>query len=93
MKDAVTSLANLVSAFKAQPSEDPLPWNDRNELQDLFGLFCSRYEADKQEVLQKVRPAAAAVKPDTRFHRLGACEVNSGCLHIYDTRSYPSVEV
>jgi hypothetical protein len=59
MKDAVTSLANLVTAFKAQPSEEPLPWNDRNELQDLFGLFCSRFEADKQAVLQKVGGTAA----------------------------------
>jgi hypothetical protein len=99
MKDATVSLANLVSAFKAQvraqaslcsargkrpaiscaacphaphrcvcysfspifplfsaqPSEEPLPWNDRGELQELFGLFCSRFDADKQTVLQKVR--------------------------------------
>jgi hypothetical protein len=64
MKDATTSLANLVAAFKAQPSEEPLPWNDRGELQELFGLFSSRFDADKQAALQKVRRWGLA---------LGAC--------------------
>jgi hypothetical protein len=54
MKDAVISLANLVTAFQAQPSDEPLPWNDRAELQELLGLFSARFEGDKQAVLQKV---------------------------------------
>ncbi len=62
MKDATVSLANLVTAFKAQPSEDALPWNDRSELQELFGLFCSRFELEKQAVLQKVGRSCVPVR-------------------------------
>ncbi len=40
--DAVTSLNNLLSAVRASPEEGPVQWNERSELNDLFGVYCAK---------------------------------------------------
>jgi hypothetical protein len=47
--DSVVSLANLISAYRAQPEEAKeggsvgvVQWGEREELKDLYAIFCDK---------------------------------------------------
>ena len=49
--DAVTSMNNLLSAHRAQPDEGaaagrPVQWGEREELKDLYALYCAKVGDD-----------------------------------------------
>jgi hypothetical protein len=70
--DAATSMLNLLSAYRAQPEEASkeggavgvVQWGEREELKDLYALFCAKVRAGLVSVnltcAAAVCPAAAA---------------------------------
>lgn len=40
MKDATISLNNLLSCLKLSPEKEPFQWQERQELKDVYGVFC-----------------------------------------------------
>jgi hypothetical protein len=52
--DSITSLNNLLSAYRAQPEEGlgVVQWGEREELKDLFSAYCAKVaDGAKQEEL------------------------------------------
>ncbi|KAI8462392.1 MAG: hypothetical protein J3K34DRAFT_448722 [Monoraphidium minutum] len=53
--DAITSLNNLISTYRAQPDKagvGAIQWGEREELKDMFTAYCGKVEeASKQEEL------------------------------------------
>lgn len=54
--DAAVSLNNFVSASRAQPDEGPLQWNDREELKDLYSVYCAKVRARARQLRGNARP-------------------------------------
>mmetsp|Transcript_30974 Transcript_30974/g.68639 ORF Transcript_30974/g.68639 Transcript_30974/m.68639 type:complete len:1037 (+) Transcript_30974:146-3256(+) len=53
--EVVTSLQNLLSCTRALPEAGPMSWTDREELKDLYALFCDKEDsAAKQTELAAV---------------------------------------
>ncbi|GLC39997.1 hypothetical protein PLESTB_000120100 [Pleodorina starrii] len=53
--EAVTSLQNLLSCVALQPEEGPIPWKERGELQEVYGLYCAKEESEpKRSTLRHV---------------------------------------
>jgi hypothetical protein len=42
LNEAITSLQNLLSCVTLMPEDGPIPWKERGELQEVFGLFCAK---------------------------------------------------
>lgn len=53
--ETVMSLQNLISCTRALPEEQPMPWNERAELRDVFQAYCSDESSlSKRAELQKI---------------------------------------
>ena len=69
--DAVTSLNNLLSAYRAQPEAggvNAVQWGEREELKELFAAYCSKVRArvEKSRVFcESPIPAGGSVCPPT----------------------------
>jgi hypothetical protein len=57
--DSVTSLLNLISAYRAQPEESTaggsvgvVQWGEREELKELYGLFTGRVSNERLKLTQ-----------------------------------------
>lgn len=51
--ETVISLNNLISCVRLMPEEKAMPWKERSELLDVFGVFCAKEESDaKRSLLQ-----------------------------------------
>lgn len=54
-QEALTSVQNLISCWRAQPEENPMPWTEKAELQDLYVAYASQVEdGGKLETLQQL---------------------------------------
>ncbi|EFJ41589.1 hypothetical protein VOLCADRAFT_98450 [Volvox carteri f. nagariensis] len=55
VNEAVTSLQNLLSCVALMPEEGAIPWKERGELQEVYGLYCAKEDsASKRSTLQSV---------------------------------------
>ncbi|GFR49409.1 hypothetical protein Agub_g11462 [Astrephomene gubernaculifera] len=55
LREAVTSLNNLLSCVALQPEEHPIAWKEAGELQEVYGLFCVKEESEaKRAALRAV---------------------------------------
>lgn len=53
--EVLTTLNNLISATKALPEAGPMAWTEKEEVKELFTLYCSKQpSADKREYLAGV---------------------------------------
>ncbi|PNW77802.1 hypothetical protein CHLRE_10g452450v5 [Chlamydomonas reinhardtii] len=46
VNEAVVSLQNLLSCLALMPEDKPMPWKERSELQEVFGLYCAKEESE-----------------------------------------------
>ncbi len=42
VNEAVTSLQNLLSCVALMPEDAAMPWKERGELQEVYGLYCAK---------------------------------------------------
>ncbi|GIL58607.1 hypothetical protein Vafri_13622 [Volvox africanus] len=50
VNEAVTSLQNLLSCVALMPDEAAIPWKERGELQEVYGLYCAKEDSDSKRI-------------------------------------------